>query len=69
MPVMPFSIIPGIVLLWDITEFKVVHSLTQTVPYNERSLDQVLTTKTQAEENVVEPFIIATGNSDDRRRA
>ena len=29
MPVMPSSTILGIVLLWDITEFKVVHSLTK----------------------------------------
>ena len=69
MPVMPSSTIPGKVLLWDITELSRSQAYKSTVAYNNWSIDQVLKIKHKQRKYVVEPFVNATGNADDGRRA
>ena len=44
MPVMPFSTIPGIVLLWDITKLK-YFTVLQKRSLHKGSVDQALNTK------------------------
>ena len=66
---MPSSTIPGKVLLWDITELKQFTVLHERQLTTKDPQIKVLIQHTKKRENVVEPFVNATGNADDGRRA